>query len=120
VHSVQQTVLWVDEPQKKLALLDLLADPDRFAPPALVFVNSKLGAEMLAEALAAKSGLRCRAMHGDLPQVERLAVVAAIGGGEVDVVVATAVLGRGIDLNKIGMVCVSAHRLRSALKLFIR
>ena len=49
--SVKQIVLWVEEQFKKKHLFSLLQDPKYFMPPVVVFVNSKMGADLLAEAI---------------------------------------------------------------------
>ena len=49
--AVKQTVLWVDNKIKKKKLFDLLEDPKYYHPPIVVFVDSKKGADMLAEAV---------------------------------------------------------------------
>lgn len=49
--SVKQIVLWVEEQLKKKHLFSLLQDPKHFMPPVVVFVNSKIGADLLAEAI---------------------------------------------------------------------
>ena len=49
--AVKQIVLWVEENSKKKRLFDLVNDRKHFKPPIVVFVDSKLGADMLADAL---------------------------------------------------------------------
>ncbi len=43
--------MWVDNSKKKQRLFELLRDPDTFHPPMLIFVDSKIGAELLADAI---------------------------------------------------------------------
>ena len=64
---------------------------------ALVFVNSKLGCARLARSFE-RDGLRTNALHGDKSQDERLKALEAFKRGEVDVLVATDVAARGLDI----------------------
>jgi superfamily II DNA/RNA helicase len=70
---------------------------DRSITQAIVFVNSKLGAARLARAFE-RDGLRTAALHGDKSQDERLKSLAAFKAGEVDLLVATDVAARGLDI----------------------
>jgi superfamily II DNA/RNA helicase len=65
---------------------------------AIVFVNSKLGAARLARSFE-RDGLRTQALHGDKSQDERLKALAAFKAGEVDLLVATDVAARGLDIS---------------------
>lgn len=49
--SVKQIVLWVEDKSKKKHLFSILQDPKHFTPPVVVFVDSKMGADLLAEAV---------------------------------------------------------------------
>ena len=62
-----------------------------------MFVNSKLGCARLARTFE-RDGLRTQALHGDKSQDERLKALAAFKAGEVDVLVATDVAARGLDI----------------------
>ncbi len=64
---------------------------------AIVFVNSKLGAARLARSFE-RDGLRTQALHGDKSQDERLKALAAFKAGDVDLLVATDVAARGLDI----------------------
>lgn len=50
-RMVKQIILWVEEKSKKKRLFDLVNDKRHFLPPVLIFVDSKIGADMLADAL---------------------------------------------------------------------
>ena len=50
--SVKQIVLWVEDISKKKKLFSIINDRKHFLPPAIVFVESKMGAEMLCEAIS--------------------------------------------------------------------
>ncbi len=64
---------------------------------AIVFVNSKLGAARLARSFE-RDGLATQALHGDKSQDERLKALAAFKAGTVDLLVATDVAARGLDI----------------------
>ena len=49
--SVKQIIIWVEEKSKKKRLFDLVTDKKHFIPPIVIFVDSKIGADMLADAL---------------------------------------------------------------------
>ena len=56
--SVKQIFLWVEEKSKKKRLFDLVSDGKHFIPPVVIFVGSKIGSDMLADALS-KVGVLC-------------------------------------------------------------
>jgi superfamily II DNA/RNA helicase len=65
-----------------------------------VFVNSKLGCARLARSLE-KFGLKATALHGDKSQDERLKALEAFKSGAVDLLVATDVAARGLDIKDV-------------------
>jgi superfamily II DNA/RNA helicase len=65
-----------------------------------VFVNSKLGCARLARSLE-REGMNTTALHGDKSQDERLKALAAFKAGEVDLLVATDVAARGLDIKDV-------------------
>jgi hypothetical protein len=93
--NVEQRFYSVSTDDKRAAVLKLLKE--RSLGQALVFVNSKLGCARLARAFE-RDGLRTNALHGDKSQDERLKALAAFKAGEVDVLVATDVAARGLDI----------------------
>ncbi|KAG0254074.1 DEAD (Asp-Glu-Ala-Asp) box polypeptide 59 [Actinomortierella ambigua] len=97
--SVRQTIMWVENASKKKTLFSILRDRKYFHPPILVFVDSRLGAELLAKAIAIKCpGVKAASMHGENTPAERLATLSAFKDGSVQVMVATGLLARGLDL----------------------
>ncbi|GAC1601325.1 MAG: hypothetical protein NVS3B2_04140 [Ramlibacter sp.] len=67
---------------------------------AFVFVNSKLGCARLARSLE-REGMKTTALHGDKSQDERLKALEAFKKGEVDLLVATDVAARGLDIKDV-------------------
>src|SRR5438034_7137342 len=93
--NVEQRFYSVAPDDKRRAVLKQLKD--RVLTQALVFVNSKLGCARLARSFE-RDGLRTNALHGGKSQDERLKALDAFKRGEVDVLVATDVAARGLDI----------------------
>jgi ATP-dependent RNA helicase RhlE len=93
--TVEQRFFSVDDDDKRAAVKQLLRQ--REIRQAIVFVNSKLGAARLARTFE-RDGLRTAALHGDKSQDERLKSLEAFKRGEVDLLVATDVAARGLDI----------------------
>ncbi len=93
--NVEQRFYSVAPDDKRRAVCSILKQ--RNITQALVFVNSKLGCARLARSLE-RDGLRATAMHGDKSQDERLKALDAFKNGAVDVMVATDVAARGLDI----------------------
>ncbi|XP_036375832.1 probable ATP-dependent RNA helicase DDX59 [Megalops cyprinoides] len=102
--NVRQIVLWVEEPSKKRKLFEILNDRKLYHPPVLVFVDCKLGADLLCEAVRKVMALNAVAIHSDKPQCERNRILKGLLEGEFEVVVSTGVLGRGLDLVNVKLV----------------
>ncbi len=93
--NVEQRFYSVATDDKRGAVLRILKT--RGIKQALIFVNSKLGCARLARSFE-RDGLRTNALHGDKSQDERLKALEAFKSGEVDVLVATDVAARGLDI----------------------
>ncbi len=93
--NVEQILYKVPEDLKHAALLQVLRE--HALRQTIVFVNSRLGAGRLARMLE-RDGLKAQAMHGDKSQAERLATLDAFKRNEVEVLVATDVAARGLDI----------------------
>jgi ATP-dependent RNA helicase DeaD len=101
VPTVEQRYLNVSERQKLDALTRVL---EVEAPEAaLVFVRTKLAAAQVTERLQAR-GYAVEAMHGDMTQNDREAVIRRLRDGQVEVVIATDVAARGLDVERISHV----------------
>jgi superfamily II DNA/RNA helicase len=92
---VQQELYRVHESEKTAALLQLLRS--RGLKQVLVFVNTKIGCRRLARELV-KSGINADAIHGDKSQEERMKALEGFKQGTIDVLVATDVAARGLDI----------------------
>jgi superfamily II DNA/RNA helicase len=93
--NVEQRFYGVTDDDKRRVIRQILRQ--RELSQAIVFVNSKLGAARLARSFE-RDGLRTAALHGDKSQDERLKSLAAFKAGEVDLLVATDVAARGLDI----------------------
>uniref|UniRef100_A0A3Q0RJZ3 RNA helicase n=1 Tax=Amphilophus citrinellus TaxID=61819 RepID=A0A3Q0RJZ3_AMPCI len=102
--NVRQILLWVEEPSKKKKLFEILNDSKLYQPPVVVFVESKLGADLLCEAVVKVTGLTAVAIHSDKTQWERNRILRGLLDGDFEVVISTGVLGRGLDLVNVRLV----------------
>ena len=66
----------------------------------MIFTRTKRTAQKVCDELAER-GFKVGAVHGDLGQIAREKALAAFRGGDVDVLVATDVAARGIDIDDI-------------------
>ncbi|PIW08093.1 MAG: ATP-dependent RNA helicase [Comamonadaceae bacterium CG_4_9_14_0_8_um_filter_60_18] len=96
--TVEQHFYSVEGDDKRHALHQILKD--RGIKQAFVFVNSKLGCARLARSLE-REGLKTTALHGDKSQDERLKALESFKSGEVDLLVATDVAARGLDIKDV-------------------
>ncbi|XP_063582096.1 probable ATP-dependent RNA helicase DDX59 isoform X2 [Pongo abelii] len=79
-------------------------DKKLFKPPVLVFVDCKLGADLLSEAVQKITGLKSISIHSEKSQIERKNILKGLLEGDYEVVVSTGVLGRGLDLISVRLV----------------
>ncbi|KAF7470106.1 probable ATP-dependent RNA helicase DDX59 [Marmota monax] len=102
--NVRQIILWVEDPAKKKKLFEILNDKKLFKPPVLVFVDCRLGADLLSEAVQKVTGLKSTSIHSEKSQMERKNILKGLLEGDYEVVVSTGVLGRGLDLISVKLV----------------
>jgi superfamily II DNA/RNA helicase len=93
--TVEQRFYSCTDDDKRAVIRQLLRQ--RELGQAIIFVNSKLGAARLARSFE-RDGLKTQALHGDKSQDERLKALQAFKSGEVDLLVATDVAARGLDI----------------------
>jgi ATP-dependent RNA helicase DeaD len=95
IPAIRQSYL-MSYPERKFEMLvKLLAreQPQR----AIIFCRTKRGADRVGELLHGE-GFRAEAMHGNLSQSQRNRVLQAFRTGRLNILVATDVVGRGIDV----------------------
>ncbi|KAI1890212.1 hypothetical protein AGOR_G00151350 [Albula goreensis] len=100
-ERVEQKVLLMSEGEKRKKLLDVLARG--FEPPIIIFVNQKKGCDVLAKSLE-KMGYNACTLHGGKGQEQREFALSNLKAGAKDILVATDVAGRGIDIQDVSMV----------------
>lgn len=101
VPAVEQRYMTVSEQQKLEALTRILETEDTDA--VLVFARTKVGAAELSQKLDAR-GYAAEAMHGDMNQGQREAVIRQLRNGQAEIVIATDVAARGLDVERISHV----------------
>jgi ATP-dependent RNA helicase RhlE len=97
---IRQDVIKLHESEKTDALLTLLKSGGHDGGPikqVLVFVNAKIECRRLARQLQ-KAGVNADAIHGDKTQDERMKALEGFKKGEIEVLVATDVAARGLDI----------------------
>jgi ATP-dependent RNA helicase DeaD len=101
VETIQQYYVSISG-DRKFDLLVHLMRRDR-PRQCIIFTRTKRGADRLADRLhRVMNGVS--AIHGDLPQTTRDRVMRGFRGGQITVLVATDVVGRGIDVENISHV----------------
>jgi ATP-dependent RNA helicase RhlE len=93
--KVTQTIYKASEEDKRDMVAQIINE--RELKQVLVFSNTKIGASRLARQLE-QQGIKAVAIHGDKTQGERMAALDAFKKGTVDVLVATDVAARGLDI----------------------
>jgi ATP-dependent RNA helicase DeaD len=101
VSSVRQTYAVVPFRHKAGALARVLAVSD--ADAAIVFVRTRSAAEDVAVSLVER-GVAAAYISGDVAQGDREKIVERVRSGAINVLVATDVAARGLDIDRIGLV----------------
>lgn len=98
VSRIDQEVLHLPQAEKGNMLIDLIRDRGMFK--AIVFTRTKHRASRLAKQLM-KVGIKSDAIHGDKSQNARIRALEGFQRGTVQVLVATDVASRGLDVDDI-------------------
>ncbi|MCQ1059199.1 DEAD/DEAH box helicase [Photobacterium sp. DNB23_23_1] len=98
VSQVEQQFWVVKGVEKDEAMMRLLETEETDA--SIVFVRTRQDTERLADWLSAR-GFKAAALHGDIPQSLRERTVDHIKKGVIDILVATDVVARGLDVPRI-------------------
>ncbi len=99
--TLVQRVFTVNKGEKTAVLAHLIKQNEW--RQALIFVNAKHHCEHLAEKLA-KRGITAEVFHGDKGQGERSRVLDGFKAGTIDVLIATDIAARGLDIEKLPVV----------------
>ncbi|TDG15519.1 DEAD/DEAH box helicase [Seongchinamella unica] len=99
--SIRQRV-WMMAGVHKLDALTRILEVEEF-DGVIVFVRTRIATTELAEKLAAR-GYSTAALNGDIPQKQRETTVENLKRGKIDILVATDVAARGLDVERISHV----------------
>ena len=97
VSQIEQIVHRVTQGEKGDLLFSILTEAKDANGGALVFTRTRHGADRLDQTLAG-AGVRSGCIHGEISQRERERVLTQFRNGRIDVLVATDVAARGIDV----------------------
>lgn len=100
-ETIQQAVYFVDKPNKKNLLVELLKDKEM--QRVLVFARTKHGADRIARDLN-KQGFKAAAIHGDKSQNARQHALADFKASKLRTLIATDIAARGIDIDELSHV----------------
>ena len=99
--KISQSVAYCSEDSKPSLLRKLLTTPE--AARTIVFASSKLKVKQLVRELRG-SGFKIGEMHSDLDQDRREEVMLNFKNGKINILIATDIVARGIDIDDITMV----------------
>ena len=100
---VQQAEYISGEDKRKKRLQELLNNRELFPAPIIVFVNVKRSCDALARDIR-QMGLSAETMHGSKTQEQREKALASLRNGQTDILVATDLAARGIDVEGVSLV----------------
>ncbi|SMQ52480.1 unnamed protein product [Zymoseptoria tritici ST99CH_3D7] len=103
VDTVEQRVEFVPGEDKRKKRLAEILHSREFAAPIIVFVNVKRACDSLARDIQ-KMGFQTVTLHGSKTQDQREAALASLRNGQTEVLVATDLAGRGIDVPDVSLV----------------
>ncbi|MEE4305049.1 MAG: DEAD/DEAH box helicase [Wenzhouxiangella sp.] len=93
---------WVVSGVHKLDALTRILEVEEF-DAMIVFARTRIATEQLAQRLEAR-GFSAAALNGDVPQKQREQIVDRLKRGEIDILTATDVAARGLDVERISHV----------------
>lgn len=94
--NIEQRLYYVDDVKHKLRLLIKLLE-DESVKQGIVFTSTKRQAVQLTRSLV-HAGYHCGALHGDMQQSQRTRTLDRLHKGKFQLLIATDVAGRGIDV----------------------
>jgi len=96
--TIDQTVLFLQPTQKKLKLFEILRLTER--PPVLIFCNTNITVDYVVRILKDEQ-FHVAGLHSEKSQPYRFRVMKAFKEGQLDVLVASDVASRGIDVSDV-------------------
>lgn len=103
VDTVRQHIYTINKEDKSTLLLQLLVKDH--VSDAIVFMRTKHACNKI-EKLLTKNGIKAAAIHGNKSQSARQKALKRLKSGEIQVLVATDVAARGIDVDKLSTVII--------------
>ncbi|KAJ5467492.1 HelicaseC-terminal [Penicillium sp. IBT 31633x] len=103
VDTVEQRVEMISGEDKRKKRLGEILSSGEFRPPIIVFVNIKRNCDAIAREIK-QMGFSSVTLHGSKTQDQREAALASVRNGSTDVLVATDLAGRGIDVPDVSLV----------------
>lgn len=101
VENIEQTILELKSGMKDEAVMRLI---DMYIPrKAIVFCNTKKKVDLLIDVLKSKK-YSAEAIHGDIKQIQRDKIIRKLKDGQIQILVATDVAARGIDVKDLDLV----------------
>jgi ATP-dependent RNA helicase RhlE len=101
VDSIKQNVYFVEKEAKKDLLIHLLKEQQ--PQSALIFSRTKHGADKIVKILC-KAGIGSEAIHGNKSQNARQRALSDFKSNKINVLIATDIAARGIDVNQLDWV----------------
>lgn len=101
-ENLQQQIVTVDDVPHKERLLQWLVANEQFTQ-AIVFTNTRVQADRLAGVLRA-SKVKAWVLHGEKDHAERKQAVERLRQGSINVLIATDVAARGLDISGVDLV----------------
>ena len=90
---------WIASGAHKIDAMTRILEVENY-DAVIVFVRTKTDAEDVSNKLMAR-GLACAALHGDIPQRQREKIIDRLKAGHLDIIIATDVAARGLDVDRI-------------------
>ncbi|GAB7359208.1 hypothetical protein MBLNU230_g5867t1 [Neophaeotheca triangularis] len=103
VETVEQRVEMIQGEDKRKKRLQEILQSRQFEPPVIVFVNVKANVESVGNHVR-KMGFDVVTMSGSKSQDQREAALSGLRSGKAQVLVATDVAGRGLDVSDVSLV----------------
>jgi ATP-dependent RNA helicase RhlE len=103
VERVRQLIVPVTSEEKLRLLLYFLSEEEHNVGTSIIFLRTKHRTDRLARTLK-KEGFRATAIHGDLSQAQRQRALEGFREGKYEILVATDVAARGIDIDDVSHV----------------
>ncbi|MTI12780.1 DEAD/DEAH box helicase [Sansalvadorimonas verongulae] len=101
--SIRQQIMLADDPAHKIRIVTWLLKHETFQK-AIIFTNTREQTNALNTMLRKEQDLRVSALHGEMIQPDRNRVMMLLREGKVNILVATDVAARGLDIQGVDLV----------------